>query len=150
VKQCRDLPGQELFEYVDSEGLVQSVGSGDINDYIREVTGEEFTAKDFRTWSATVLAVTALRELPAAVTKGRSEKNVITAIEAVARLLGNTRAVCRKSYVHPGVIDSYMDGTMAKLLTRRSKPARIAGLRPDEVAVLQILKSVSTKEAKAA
>jgi DNA topoisomerase-1 len=150
VKQCRDLPGQELFEYVDSHGLVQSVGSGDINDYIREVTGEDFTAKDFRTWSATVLAVTALRELPAAVTKGRSEKNVITAIEAVARLLGNTRAVCRKSYVHPGVIDSYMDGTMAKLLTRRSKPARIAGLRPDEVAVLQILKSVSTKEAKAA
>jgi DNA topoisomerase-1 len=97
-----------------------------------------------------VLAVTALRELPAAATKGRSEKNVITAIEAVAHLLGNTRTVCRKSYVHPGVIDSYMTGAMAKLLTRRSKPPRITGLRPDEVAVLQILKSVSTKEAKAA
>jgi DNA topoisomerase I len=150
VKQCRELPGHELFQYVDSHGKVQSVGSGDINEYLRKVTGEDFTAKDFRTWSATVLAVTALRELPVAATKGRSEKNVVTAIEAVARLLGNTRTVCRKSYVHPGVIDCYMAGTMAKILNRRSKPARIAGLRPDEVAVLQILKNVSTKEAKAA
>jgi len=146
VKQCRDLPGQELFQYVDSSGEIQSVGSGDINQYLREVTGEDFTAKDFRTWSATVLAVTALRELPVAATKGRREKNVITAIEAVAHLLGNTRTVCRKSYVHPGVIDSYMTGTMAKMLTRRSKQPRIAGLRPDEVAVLQILKSISAKE----
>jgi DNA topoisomerase-1 len=147
VKQCRDLPGHELFAYVDSHGKVQSVGSGDINDYIRDVTGEDFTAKDFRTWSATVLAVTALRELPRAATKGRSEKNVVTAIEAVARLLGNTRAVCRKSYVHPGVVESYMDGSMAKILTRRSKLPKIAGLRPDEVAVLQILKHISGKDA---
>jgi DNA topoisomerase-1 len=146
VKQCRDLPGQELFVYVDSRGTVQSIGSGDINDYIREVTGEDFTAKDFRTWSATVLAVTALRELPPASTKGRSEKNVVLAVEAVARLLGNTRAVCRKSYVHPGVVESYIDGRMLKTLTRRSKLPRIAGLRPDEVAVLQILRHVSKKE----
>jgi DNA topoisomerase-1 len=146
VKQCRDLPGHELFRYVDSRGRVQSIGSGDINDYIREVTGEDFTAKDFRTWSATVLAVTALRELSPASTKGRSEKNVVLAIEAVARLLGNTRAVCRKSYVHPGVVDSYIDGRMLKLFTPRSKRPRMAGLRPDEVAVLQILKYVSTKE----
>ena len=147
VKQCRDLPGHELFQYLDSHRRVQSIGSADINQYLRDVTDEDFTAKDFRTWSATVLAVTALREQPPASTKGRSEKNVITAIEAVARLLGNTRTVCRKSYVHPGVIDCYMAGTMAKILTRRSKLARIAGLRPDEVAVLQILKHVSTKEA---
>jgi len=146
VKQCRDLPGHELFQYVDSHGKVQSVGSGDINQYLRDVTGEDFTAKDFRTWSATVLAVAALRELPVAATKGRSEKNVVTAIEAVARLLGNTRTVCRKSYVHPGVIDCYVAGTMAKILTRRSKSPRIAGLRPDEVAVLQILKHISTKD----
>ena len=146
VKQCRDLPGHELFQYVDSHGKVQSVGSGDINQYLRDVTGEDFTAKDFRTWSATVLAVAALRELPVAATKGRSEKNVVTAIEAVARLLGNTRTVCRKSYVHPGVIDCYIAGTMAKILTRRSKSPRIAGLRPDEVAVLQILKHISTKD----
>src|SRR5262245_42316149 len=150
VKQCRDLPGHELFQYVDAHGTVQSIGSGDINQYLRDVTGEDFTAKDFRTWSATVLAVTALRELPAAATKGRSEKNVVMAIEAVAHLLGNTRTVCRKSYVHPGVIDSYMDGTMRKVLERVSPSRRVSGLRPDEVAVLRILKSVSSKEEKAA
>jgi len=150
VKQCRDLPGQELFQYVDADGEVQSVGSGDINQYLRDVTGEDFTAKDFRTWSATVLAVAALRELPAAATKGRSEKNVITAIEAVARLLGNTRAVCRKSYVHPGVIDSYMDGSMRKVLERASPSRRTSGLRPDEVAVVALLRSVAAKGAKRA
>jgi DNA topoisomerase I len=147
VKQCRDLPGHELFQYVDSHGTVQSIGSGDINQYLRDVTGEDFTAKDFRTWSATVLAVTALRELPPASTKGRSEKNVVTAIEAVARLLGNTRAVCRKSYVHPGVIDCYMDGAMRKILERATPSRRVSGLRPDEVAVLQILKSVASRGA---
>jgi DNA topoisomerase-1 len=152
VKQCRDLPGHELFRYVDSGGRAQSVGSGDINDYIRQVTGEDFTAKDFRTWSATVLAVTALRELPAAPTRGRSEKNVLLAIEAVARLLGNTRTVCRKSYVHPGVVDSYMDGSMRKVLGRASRIAsrQTSGLRPDEVAVVALLRSLSARGAKRA
>jgi DNA topoisomerase-1 len=149
VKQCRDLPGHELFQYLDSRGQVQSIGSGDINQYLRDVTGEDFTAKDFRTWSATVLAVTALRELPPASTKGRCEKNVITAIEAVAGLLGNTRAVCRKSYVHPGVIDCYMDGSMRRVL-ERATPSRRAGLRPDEVAVLALLRSLSSRGAKRA
>jgi len=149
VKQCRDLPGHELFQYVDSHGEVQSIGSGDINQYLREVTGEDFSAKDFRTWSATVLAVRALCELPSASTKGRREKNVITAIEAVAGLLGNTRAVCRKSYVHPGVIDCYLDGSMRKVLERVSS-RRTSGLRPDEVAVVALLRNLSARGAKRA
>jgi DNA topoisomerase-1 len=151
VKQCRDLPGQELFQYVDRQGRIQSIGSGDINRYVREVTGEDFTAKDFRTWSGTVLAVTALRELRAAGTKAQSEKNVLLAIDAVAGLLGNTRSVCRKSYVHPGIIDAYVDGTMTTVLNRRAKPLRsVAGLRADEVAVVALLKSLQARVAKRA
>ncbi len=148
VKQCRDLPGQELFQYVDENGARQRVGSGDINAYVRDVTGEEFTSKDFRTWWASVLAVCALRELQPGRTRTQSEKNVLLAVEAVAGLLGNTRTVCRKSYVHPGVIDSYVDGSLVKTLARRSKsPARqVAGLSAEEVALLAVLKHVHNKE----
>jgi len=147
VKQCRDLPGHELFQYVDAEGKRQRVGSGDLNTYVREVTGEEFTSKDFRTWWGTVLAVTALRELQPGRNKTHCQKNVLLAIEAVAGLLGNTRAVCRKSYVHPGVIDCYVDGSLAKILERRAKGAKpAAGLRPDELALLTVLKHLQHKE----
>jgi DNA topoisomerase-1 len=148
VKQCRDLPGQELFQYIDDAGDAQVVDSGDINGYLKEITGEDFTAKDFRTWSGTVLAATALREFERAVTKKESERNVNLAIEAVAGMLGNTRAVCRKSYVHPGIIDAYADGTMESAYSRRTKPAsRTAGLRADEVAVLVLLKQLQSKDA---
>lgn len=147
VKQCRDLPGQELFQYVDRDGAVQRVGSGDINAYVKEVTGDDFTAKDFRTWWGTVLALTALRELQMGHTRKATEKNVLLAIDAVARLLGNTRTVCRKSYVHPGVIDAYLDGTVMRLLRRPVKVAsRTAhGLRPDECALLLVLKHLQTR-----
>jgi DNA topoisomerase-1 len=148
VKQCRELPGHELFQYVDADGRRQRVGSGDLNTYLRNVTGEEFTSKDFRTWWATVLAVKALRELQPGRSKTHSERNVLLAIEAVAGLLGNTRAVCRKSYVHPGVIDCYVEGSLGKILERRTKTAArpAAGLRPDEVALLTVLKHVASKE----
>ena len=147
VKQCRDLPGHELFQYVDADGKRQRVGSGDLNAYVRDVTGEEFTSKDFRTWWGTVLAVTALRELQPGRNKTHCEENVLLAIEAVAGLLGNTRAVCRKSYVHPGVIDCYVDGSLAKILERRAKGAKpAAGLRPDELALLTLLKHLQHKE----
>jgi DNA topoisomerase-1 len=145
VKQCRDLPGQELVQYLDADGKRQRVGSGDLNAYLREVTGEEFTSKDFRTWWGTVLAVKALRELPPGRSKTHSEKNVLLAIEAVAGLLGNTRSVCRKSYVHPGVVDCYVDGSLAKILSRVSTKGP-SGLRPDEVALLAILKHLPRKE----
>jgi len=148
VKQCRDLPGQELFQYVDENGKRQRVGSGDLNRYLRDITGEEFTSKDFRTWWGSVLAMTALRELEPGRNKTQSEKNVLLAIEAVAGLLGNTRAVCRKSYVHPGVIGCYVEGSLAKILDRRAKVAAKAGsgLRPDEVALLSVLKHLHRKE----
>jgi DNA topoisomerase-1 len=148
VKQCRDLPGQELFQYFDEDGTLQPVDSGDINGYLKEVTGEEFTAKDFRTWSGTVLALTALREFTEAPSKAQAEKNVVLAIEAVARLLGNTRTVCRKSYVHPGLIDCYVEGEIDKVLERRLKSARksASGLRADEVAVVVILKYLQAKD----
>src|SRR3954467_9114558 len=110
VKQCRDLPGQDLFQYIDDDGKRCDVTSGDVNAYLREITGQDFTAKDFRTWSGTVLAATALREFEKVDSKAQAKKNVLKAIEAVAGLLGNTRAVCRKSYIHPAIIDSYMDG----------------------------------------
>lgn len=148
VKQCRDLPGQELFQYVDADGRRRSVGSGDLNNYLRDITGEEFTSKDFRTWWGTVLAVRALRELQPGRSKTHSEKNVLLAIDAVAGLLGNTRAVCRKSYVHPGVIDCYVEGALGGILDRRAKATgrTPAGLRPDEVAVLTVLKHLPHKE----
>jgi DNA topoisomerase I len=147
VKQCRDLPGQELFQYVDDDGKRQRVGSGDINAYVKDVTGEDFTSKDFRTWWASVLAVTALRELQPGATKKQTEQNVLLAMDAVAGLLGNTRAVCRKSYVHPGVVDCYCVGTLAKVLGRAKASAKSAGgLRPDEIALLTVLKHLQNNE----
>jgi DNA topoisomerase-1 len=115
---------------------------------LKESTGEDFTAKDFRTWSATVLAARALRGLPEPDTRKQTEKNVVLAIEAVAGMLGNTRTVCRKSYVHPGIVGSYVDGTMVKVLSRRSRwaPRNTAGLRVDEVAVLTLLKYLQSKD----
>ena len=142
VKACRDLPGQDLFQYLDEEGHQQDVTSGDVNAYLREITGEDFTAKDFRTWSGTVLAATALRGMAPVDSRTRARKNVLQAVEAVAGLLGNTRSVCRKSYIHPAVIDAYIDGSMAATRGRRANAAarKLASkLRPDEVAVLALL-----------
>ena len=144
VKQCKDLPGQDLFQYVDEEGELRNVGSADVNAYLKEISGEDFTAKDFRTWSGTVLACAALRELERGETLAQAKKNVVQAIEAVSKLLGNTRSVCRKSYIHPAVIDSYVDGSMLEGLKRRAAPAlrkAAARLRPDEAAVLALLTS---------
>ena len=142
VKQCRDLPGQELFHYVDDDGRRRDVNSADVNAYLKEITGEDFTAKEFRTWSGTVLAATALGELDAAPNATQANRNVARAIEAVAIVLGNTRAVCRKSYIHPAVLDSYMSGASivrgggaSRRLRRRAGPTR----RADEAAVLRFL-----------
>jgi len=142
VKQCRDLPGQDLFQYVDAKGRRCDLTSGDVNDYLKRITGQNFTAKDFRTWAGTVLCATALEELKAAESHGLAKKNVLTAIEAVAGVLGNTRAVCRKSYIHPAVVDAYMDGTTLATLRQAVKARRAAGhngLRPEEAAVLRLL-----------
>jgi DNA topoisomerase-1 len=147
VTHCRDLPGQELFQYIDETGEAQVVDSGDINSYLKDITGQDFTAKDFRTWSGTVLAATALREVPPPGTKRQTERNVNVAFEAVAGLLGNTPTVCRKSYVHPGIVDAYRDGTMTTVANRKLKAsARVAGLRSDEIALLALLKHLQNRD----
>ena len=149
VKHCRDLPGQELFQYVDESGRRCGVGSGDVNDYVREISGEDFTAKDFRTWAGTVLACTALREMATGKTSRPAATRVVQAIDAVAGILGNTRAVCRKSYIHPGVIDAYMSGTMKRPLS--GQIARRRGwLSADELATLAVLRLAAPARAKRA
>jgi DNA topoisomerase-1 len=143
VKRCQDVPGQELFQYRDAAtGEFRTVSSGDVNDYLREVTGQEFTAKDFRTWAGTVLAAKALREFPLAKTATVAKRNVVRAIEAVAARLGNTAAVCRKCYVNPAVIDAYLEGTLAATLARRAEDElkrNLPDLPPEEAAVLAFL-----------
>jgi len=141
IRACQELPGQRLFQYRDGEDL-REVTSADVNAYLREVTGQDFTAKDFRTWAGTVLAAKALREADQAPSMSQAKKRLLAVIEAVAGVLGNTRAVCRKSYIHPVVIDAYMDGSLARRADRRRmRLVRSAprGLRPDEVEVLLLL-----------
>lgn len=114
VRQCQELPGHELFEYLDAEGQRHTIDSTDVNEYLREVSGGDFTAKDFRTWAGTVLASMALRRFEEFESERQAKKNVVAAIKDVARRLGNTPAVCRKCYVHPGVLECYMAGSLAR------------------------------------
>ena len=156
VRRCRDLPGQELFQYLDEEGRPAAIDSADVNEYIRDIAGDEFTAKDFRTWAGTVLAATALCAMGGP--RSPSKRDVVRAIEQVARRLGNTPSVCRKSYVHPEVIGAFLDGSLggdaafARALGRaRAAVLTTAGvlalparsdrdLRPEEAAVVALLK----------
>jgi DNA topoisomerase I len=142
VRQCRELPGYELFQYVDEDGQRQVIDSADVNDYLREITGEDFTAKDFRTWFGTVLAARALQAFEVCGAAGEAKKNLAQAIEAVAKLLGNTRAICRKCYVHPAIVDAYLEGSLIDTLRQRADAALqdVAGLQDDEKTVLRFLK----------
>ena len=146
VRRCRDLPGQELFAYFDDAGEVQQIGSADVNEYLREISGSDFTAKDFRTWAGTVLALQALRKYPDFDSAAAAKRNVVAAIESVAQSLGNTKAVCRKSYIHPALIDAYLEGSLANAL--RERAARAQGLRPDETSVLRILRKRLANDAR--
>jgi DNA topoisomerase-1 len=116
VKRCRDLPGQELFQYLDDAGERQTIDSSDVNAYLKEVTGEEFTAKDFRTWGGTVLALSALAEVGMCESEKEANKAVVEAIKRVSSELGNKPAICRKFYVHPVVIESFVDGSLMNAL----------------------------------
>jgi DNA topoisomerase-1 len=141
VGRCQELPGQELLQYVDEEGQTRDIASDDVNEYLREITGEDFTAKDFRTWAGTVLATIALQEFESFDSQAQAKKNVVQAIESVARRLGNTPSVCRKCYVHPGIVDAYLEGTMLDSLRRASEEmADQRGLTPGESAVLALLR----------
>lgn len=141
VRRCQDLPGQELFQYVDSSGKPQDVRSTDVNDYLHEITQGDFTAKDFRTWAGTMLAAVALQEFQKFDSQAEAKRNITQAIESVAAKLGNTPSICKKCYVHPQVLDGYLDGTLARTLRR--KTTRLGGamgrLRPEEAAVLALL-----------
>jgi DNA topoisomerase-1 len=149
IKRCRDLPGFELFQYVDENGDRQIVDSADVNGYLREIGDQDFTAKDFRTWAGTLLAALALDELEAFDSEAQAKKNVVRAIEEVAKRLGNTPAISRKSYVHPAVLDAYVDGqTLRTYKARAEETLREAmqGLEPEEAAVLAFLRDRLARE----
>jgi DNA topoisomerase-1 len=151
VKQCQDLPGQELFQYVDEAGKRRAVDSTAVNEYLRNITGKDFTAKDFRTWAGTVLGAMALREFERFDSQAQAKKNIVKAIETVSQRLGNTPAVCRKCYVHPDVINAYMDGTLVETLKQRAEKQLSSGLRalqPEEAAVLGLLQQRLAAEAR--
>lgn len=142
VARSRDLPGQELFQYVDEDGATHSIDSSDVNDYLRTITGEEYTAKDFRTWSGTVLAALALQEFEKFDSEAQAKKNIVRAIESVAEKLGNTPSICRKCYVHPAVLDAYLEGAALEVLRERTEEKLaddLHALQPEEAAVLAML-----------
>ena len=119
VRRMRELPGQELFQYVDSEGARHSIGSADVNDYLKTITGENYTAKDFRTWSGTVQTVIALKALGPAETLAEAKQKTREAIETAANKLGNTPTICRKCYVHPTVLEAYANGGLHELMEKK-------------------------------
>jgi DNA topoisomerase I len=141
--RCQDLPGQTLFQYLGEDGERRAIGSADINAYLHEIAGEDFTAKDFRTWAGTVLAAWALNELESFDSKAAAKRNITRAIESVASRLGNTPTICRKSYVHPEILESYLDGSLLEALKAeidRELRDEVEGLMPEEAVVLSFLR----------
>lgn len=138
VQRCQSLPGEELFQYVDDDGNRQAIGSGDVNDYLRQISGQDITAKDFRTWTGTISAVAALRALGPVEGEREAKSAILKAIDRVAGQLNNTRAVCRKYYVHPAVFETYAAGTMLEALGN-GKRAAGAGLSEEERALVHLL-----------
>lgn len=143
VKACQDIPGQHLFQYFDENGERRPVTSSDVNAYLREATGQDITAKDFRTWAGTVLAAIALKEFEALDPSARTKKNVKAAIERVAARLGNTPTICRKCYVHPEVVNAYLDGSLMEAVEDEveAELRELDRLKPEEVALLVLLRA---------
>jgi DNA topoisomerase-1 len=144
IRACQELPGQELLQYIDENGGLQDVTSGDVNAYLKEITGRDITAKDFRTWAGTVLAALALYEVREFDSAAQAKRNVRSAIERVAARLGNTATICRKCYVHPEVLEAYLDRNLALEAHARVKNGprdEIGGLQPEEAAVLALLRA---------
>jgi DNA topoisomerase-1 len=139
IRSCQELPGQELLQYIDEQGNLQDVTSTDVNAYLREITGEDITAKDFRTWAGTVLAAQVLTEQEAFSSHAQAKRNLRAAIARVAIRLGNTPTICRKCYVHPDVVNSYLDGKLAFHTEIGKLDDELAGLQPPEAAVLAFL-----------
>lgn len=149
IRRCQDLPGQEIFGYVDETGQVQNIDSGNVNDYLREIAGEEFSAKDFRTWGGSVAGIEILRRFGPARSQTQTKKNVVEAVKETAQRLGNRPATCRKYYIHPHVIDAYLSGTLQELLANADEQFvrhKSHSLRRDEFALLYILQERSKKK----
>jgi DNA topoisomerase-1 len=143
VKRCQEIPGYELFQYLDDTGQRQTLDSADVNAYLQDITGQDFTAKDVRTWAGTVSAACTLWQLETFESQTQAKNNVAQAMDTVAKQLGNTRAICRKCYVHPTVIDAYFDKSLFEVRppdaeqTTRASPSE---LHPEEAVVLAFLK----------
>ena len=150
ISKLQDLPGQDLFQYLDDDGKRCDISSQDVNEYLREITGEDFSAKDFRTWAGTVLTAIALNAQEKFENKKQAQANIKTAISAVATILGNTPAICRKCYVHPAVFETYLDQKSIdglKQMTEDVLEKEDVDLRSSETAILKFLKSRLTKKA---
>ncbi|MEZ2334526.1 DNA topoisomerase IB [Mucilaginibacter sp. RCC_168] len=149
VKQCRDIPGKELFQYYDESDERHSIDSGDINNYLKEITGEDFTAKDFRTWAGSVSALYAFKSAGEFANATECRKKIVSVIDEVAVTLGNTRSVCKKYYVHPLVIKSYEDGTLFKYISEldEDKDEKATQLNQAEKALLNLLETEKLAEA---
>ncbi|MCD6077262.1 MAG: topB [Ramlibacter sp.] len=144
VRACQELPGQRLFQYRDEDGEVREVTSADVNAYLKEITGADITAKDFRTWAGTVMAALALQEFEAFDTKATQKKNLRDAIERVSSRLGNTPTICRKCYIHPEVLNAYAEGNLLLEIKKRVEQELredLANLKPEEAAVLAMLEA---------
>lgn len=140
VKHCQDLPGYDLFQYLDDAGEIHNLNSGDVNDYLHAIAGAEFSAKDFRTWAGTIQAAQLFQHLDGDENEEPTEAALVAGIDEVAAALGNTRAVCRKYYIHPAILEAYFDGTLTQSLTGPvTRPTR-TGLSSEEAAVLRLLK----------
>jgi DNA topoisomerase-1 len=153
VRACQDLPGQELFQYLDEDKQVRDVTSSDVNAYLREISGQEITAKDFRTWTGTVLAALSLAEFTEVDTKAAAKKNVREAIEKVSARLGNTPTVCRKCYVHPEILNCYLDSQLVLEIEEEIEEelgGDLTTLRPEEAVVLAFLRNRLSEQAAAA
>lgn len=144
IRACQDLPGQELFQYVDDDGETRDVTSSDVNAYLREISGEDITAKDFRTWHGTVLAALSLHEFQKIDTRAAAKKNIRQAIHRVAARLGNTPTICRKCYIHPEILTTYVEGSLLLQIKEEIEAELredLSGLSPEEAAVLALLQS---------
>jgi DNA topoisomerase-1 len=153
VRRCRDIPGQRLFQYTDASGAHQSIDSADVNAYLHALTGQEITAKDFRTWGGTVHAAVTLARMGPATSATKTERNIVQAAKEVATRLGNRPATSRKYYIHPAVLDAYRDGTLMQFMAPTADPMRPpprAGLKPEEKAVVALLTAAAEKLRKAA
>jgi DNA topoisomerase-1 len=150
IAKLQDLPGQELFQYIDEGGEVRDITSQDVNDYLREITDEDFTAKDFRTWAGTVMAAIALQAVGAFETKKQAKANIKNAIGAVSKMLGNTPAICRKCYIHPAILQTYLSGNAIEGMKQQTKDAlenEAIDLREGETAILKFLQARLEKKA---